>query len=573
MTSLKNTTSSAKTKSPGRKGAGGASTKSAAKSSPKAAGKGPAKSVKSEARPAPKATTKNASRTKAPSRRGAGARSRQQTKKIMRSRPFLWALITVLLLGAGALYWASGLSQPELGREAELAASNQKQAQSKKQDQLKKQGQVKSQGPKNGEPKVPLPEVRPLPATDSSETAGKTVAAQKAPTTTADPKSNLALGKKPEATPSPKGKPQIIINPAPLAPEELPYETSLGSPVEEASKQVDALILQELAAQGVPAANIKILSMEKRASPEDAYYFQKLEIDLPEKSVYEQFPSTFRQNMEERLAELGSKADLAKVSPQHYVLSINGLVTHEIFLRFFGTAAMGQSIPLPAGEARVAIVIDDMGASLSALRALLELDYPVSIAIWPRAAQAKESAQMAHARNLEVLLHQPMQPLEYPRVKPGPGAVLNSMSPEEISRIVRQNLALLPYVSGLNNHMGSSFTQNRGGLEAVLSALPRRNMFVLDSVTHGGSKFYTLAKERNFPAQRRDVFLDVIRDKNAILHQLNKAANLARRQGYAIAIGHPAPETLAALAEWQKTRDKSVKIVRVQDLLKFKRNN
>ena len=121
--------------------------------------------------------------------------------------------------------------------------------------------------------------------------------------------------------------------------------------------------------------------------------------------------------------------------------------------------------------------------------------------------------------------------------------------------------------------MGSRFTQHHEGLNAVLSAIRGKKLFVLDSVTHGGTIFYNLAKEKGFPAQRRDIFLDVSHDKNAILYQLHKSERLAHSQGYAIAIGHPLPATLEALKEWQHSRDKSVKLVRVQDLIKYKRDN
>ena len=115
--------------------------------------------------------------------------------------------------------------------------------------------------------------------------------------------------------------------------------------------------------------------------------------------------------------------------------------------------------------------------------------------------------------------------------------------------------------------MGSKLTQDRRAVAAVLDALRGRNLFVLDSVTHDHSVFYALARQQGFPALKRDIFLDNIQNTRSILHQLNAAAHLAAKRGWAVAIGHPYPQTIEALKAWQRIRPQGLKIVTAGELL------
>jgi polysaccharide deacetylase 2 family uncharacterized protein YibQ len=144
------------------------------------------------------------------------------------------------------------------------------------------------------------------------------------------------------------------------------------------------------------------------------------------------------------------------------------------------------------------------------------------------------------------------------------------MTPDQIHTVLGENLGMVPHAVGINNHMGSRFTQDDAGVQAVVDELRGRKLFVLDSVTHGGSVLYRKAAAAGLHAFRRSVFLDVVRDKKSIMHQLDKAAGVALRQGTAIAIGHPTPETLAALEEWQRVRSRKIQIVSVAGLDKVR---
>ena len=220
----------------------------------------------------------------------------------------------------------------------------------------------------------------------------------------------------------------------------------------------------------------------------------------------------------------------------------------------------------PGQPPMLVVVMDDLGMGITPVKRLIALNFPVTFAFWPHGSHTQEGATMAHRAGEEVLVHFPMEPVRYPKVKPGPNALLRTMTAQDVATAVQEGLAKVPHAVGLNNHMGSRFTQNKPGVQAVLDVLQRNGLFMLDSLTHPRSVFYTEAVRRGMQAYCRNVFLDVQHDKKSILARLRQTEAEAKRYGVAIAIGHPLPETLAALEEWQHTRDAGVRVVRLQDL-------
>ncbi|MDR1686916.1 MAG: divergent polysaccharide deacetylase family protein [Desulfovibrio sp.] len=217
-------------------------------------------------------------------------------------------------------------------------------------------------------------------------------------------------------------------------------------------------------------------------------------------------------------------------------------------------------------DARLCIVMDDLGAQRQPTQRLLALDYPVTLAFWPHGPFTREGAEAAAAAGREVLIHQPMEPVGYPGVRPGPNVLLTGMDPGRIRAVLASSLVAVPHASGLNNHMGSRFTRSVAGVDAVIEFLREHRLFMLDSVTHPDSVFAAEGRRLGLEHYRRDVFLDVTRSRAAVTEALRKAENLALRNGKAVAIGHPLPETLDALEQFEKTRNKGIRIVRLRDL-------
>lgn len=223
---------------------------------------------------------------------------------------------------------------------------------------------------------------------------------------------------------------------------------------------------------------------------------------------------------------------------------------------------------LAAERPAIAILIDDIGDRLAAGRAAVDLPGPVAYAFLPRTPYSGSLAERAHARGKEVLLHLPMQAVKDGPL--GPGAVTLHMDKVEFLRVVRENLADLPHVSGVNNHMGSLLTRHPGHMSWLMQELRRHGrLFYVDSRTTAHTVAERMAVENGVPVLRRHVFLDHDPSEAEVELQFERLLTLARRQGRALAIGHPYPSTLTVLGRRLPTLSADgVDLISLQEMLR-----
>ncbi|MBC8952958.1 divergent polysaccharide deacetylase family protein [Xenorhabdus sp. PB62.4] len=226
---------------------------------------------------------------------------------------------------------------------------------------------------------------------------------------------------------------------------------------------------------------------------------------------------------------------------------------------------------LNAHAARLAIVIDDVGYRVNEENKILQMPVAISIAILPNSPHGRKMAEKAHQQGREVLIHLPMaplskQPLEKNTLHP-------AMSQEEIGRIIQDAIQKIPHAVGMNNHMGSAMTSNLRGMEKVMQILSRHHLYFLDSVTIGNTQVTKAAIGTSVPVIRRNVFLDNVQSEAETKHQLNRAIALARKQGVAIAIGHPHPTTVRALQQTLATLPSDIELVTPSMLLSHRPTN
>ncbi len=226
--------------------------------------------------------------------------------------------------------------------------------------------------------------------------------------------------------------------------------------------------------------------------------------------------------------------------------------------------------PLLPGEPQLrgAIIIDDMGARMSRFRSLAELDYKVTVSVLPHLRYSGRLAKEAGDLGFEVILHLPMEPGNTAVYRPGKGALYTSMAPDLIRERLAADIADVPGIKGVNNHMGSKFTEDSTGMGVVLEALAKRGLFFIDSKTSPGSVAGKLAGSYGVKTASRDVFLDNERNKDYIKGQFKEFIKDVQRRGSAIAIGHPYLETIEVLKETQKElREAGITIVDVSELV------
>ncbi len=206
--------------------------------------------------------------------------------------------------------------------------------------------------------------------------------------------------------------------------------------------------------------------------------------------------------------------------------------------------------PVRRPAPRIAIVIDDLGDSLDTARKVLALEPAVTVAVMPFRDASAAVAAAAVAGGREVILHLPLEPERGAAMAGGSGFLRTAMGPDRLESQLERDLRAVPYIVGVNGHMGSRFTSDPRAMRTLLAALRARGLFFLDSKTSPESVAADVAAGLQVPFAERNVFLDHDPSPAAVARALAAVAQMARAAGHAIAIGHPHASTLAALATW-----------------------
>jgi polysaccharide deacetylase 2 family uncharacterized protein YibQ len=202
----------------------------------------------------------------------------------------------------------------------------------------------------------------------------------------------------------------------------------------------------------------------------------------------------------------------------------------------------------PESGPKLAIILDDMGYDRAAADAAFTLQFPITLSVIPHLPLSAEVAEEAYRRGDQVLLHLPME-AEAGEAKAEPIELRVGMKADQVERDLEGMLETVPHAAGVNNHQGSRATADAALMAELMPELRRRGLFFIDSRTTAATVAYDAAERAGVRSASRKVFLDDKPNREAILSQLDLAARDAARDGFAIAIGHPHPATIAALVE------------------------
>lgn len=232
-----------------------------------------------------------------------------------------------------------------------------------------------------------------------------------------------------------------------------------------------------------------------------------------------------------------------------------------------------EEIRLPRLQSGLALILDDVGYDLSSLQRILDLSIPVAIAIIPDAPFATESATLAHEQGQVVMLHLPMEPTsEKYRRKMGPYFLHERMSRDELRETFLRGLNAVPYVEGVNNHMGSFLTERVDSMRWVMQLCREKELFFVDSKTSHKSVAADTAQLMDVPWASRQIFLDHDLAPEAMQAAWQKAERCLERGYRCIVIGHPHEETVSFLERQFSSKDTSeltpvVQLLRGGDLM------
>jgi len=229
--------------------------------------------------------------------------------------------------------------------------------------------------------------------------------------------------------------------------------------------------------------------------------------------------------------------------------------------------AVNKKANLQKGKPLVAIIIDDMGHDKELGQKFLALDMELSFSFLPLAPFTRLLDDIAYKAGRTILLHLPLQP-RGKEWNPGPGALYLGEEQTKVRELFEKNLASVPHAIGVNNHMGSLYTENREAMINLLTLIKEKKLFYVDSFTTSKSVGHLLAKEMGVESARRHVFLDNFLEEEKVCNQLDKLVAVAEKQGFAVGIGHPNKETLQALSGCMPQLNSRIQLVEITKLLR-----
>lgn len=344
------------------------------------------------------------------------------------------------------------------------------------------------------------------------------------------------------------------------------YLTREKHPSSEAFSQkvfiVDQIIQSQLYEIGILKKDV-LLHQSSLKKEEGFTWGQSLfKIQVPRSLPFSSIEGNFRRSLSILGRPVSMQSSQISESLQLEVKVLNRM-THQL------TFIPPQPSILKAGlRPMVAIVIDDLGGEDRISQELLHWNLPITFSILPFKPHAKSLATEANRRGKEVILHLPMEPHGYPKIKPGEGALLYEMDEERLLRQLSKDIEAVPYIKGVSNHMGSRLMEDPEKMRIVFSELKRRGLFFLDNRTTPQTIGLKTAKSLGLRAMERTLFIDNSSNEEDIKKNLERLIQFSLSKGKAIGIGHPHSSTLKSLKEMiPKMKEKGIDIVPLSSLV------
>jgi len=215
------------------------------------------------------------------------------------------------------------------------------------------------------------------------------------------------------------------------------------------------------------------------------------------------------------------------------------------------------------GRAKLVLIIDDV-ATFEHAGMIKSLGLKITPSIFPATKTHPDTPNIA--RTFEFyMIHLPMQAKHFD--SPEIGTLTINESFESMHEKIKKIRKDFPRAKYTNNHTGSRFTSDYDAMDKAYRALIEQGFIFVDSKTIAQTAVARAAKKYNQPYISRDIFLDDDPSASAVRRELVAAVNLAKKRGYAIAIGHPKKNTIAVIKASKNNILKDVEVVYLKDIL------
>ncbi len=296
--------------------------------------------------------------------------------------------------------------------------------------------------------------------------------------------------------------------------------------------EFDTRVSEELVRAGLTDIDIASQSRVEKSDRHASWIEYYKEVLVPAEESQRQLAQALT------MAAQRSGLTATETKQDHKLLVTSSYRGRRLYVISIVTKRSSATAPVPVTpKKKVAIVIDDVGGKAD-ISAFLGLNVPVTLAIMPYERHSRDIAQHLTSLKMPYIMHLPMQPEAYPKIDPGKAALLLTMSEVEVRRKFIADLATVPGVIGVSNHMGSAYSADEEKMRQLLALVKEHSLFYLDSYTTPKSKAAQAQKALGLPKLRNDFFLDDIDEQPAISHQLQLLLAHVNRTGKGIAIGH-----------------------------------
>jgi polysaccharide deacetylase 2 family uncharacterized protein YibQ len=284
-----------------------------------------------------------------------------------------------------------------------------------------------------------------------------------------------------------------------------PYEEFQSNPstLSIQVSRIDNTIYGCLRRNRVPKENIQFVTVIPRNENKMDWEFTELLIRVAKGDSFQEVAQSMSKALGALKPEVILKSEGTSETEKVFHVFALGFYTHKI--RF----ASGETQKIQRKELpRIAIIIDDIGNDPNLTQAFIQIGFPVTLSLLPLSAYTGAIARAAKERGCDYMLHLPMEPKDYPQVDPGPGSLFRKMEDDQIRQVFNDDLKRVPGARGVNNHMGSEFTEDQRKMYALLREIKKRALFYVDSRTTSQTVGYSVAKSIGVPVASRTVFLD-----------------------------------------------------------------
>jgi len=339
------------------------------------------------------------------------------------------------------------------------------------------------------------------------------------------------------------------------------FQSNRGN-LSERSVALDNEVTDALNASGFSNAGIVSQSREERRSGAAVWIEYYREIKLPANTGI----GTVERKLRAAALKRGCTLNLVKSEGSKTVFEMR---FGDKLLSKLVVDAEVRAAAAPGAGKKIALVIDDVGYN-DALGPFLDLGIPVTFAILPYEHFSKIVAAELSKKGMPYILHLPLEPEQYPKVDPGKAALLIKMTDQEIRKKFLSDLASVPGVSGVSNHMGSRFSSNPAKMRVLLELVKENNLFYFDSYTSSATKAGKIARELGVPFEENSIFVDLKDDPEFMKKQFEFALKLINKFGSCAVIGHIQKKALpGALKDVIATyRKNGVEFVYLPELVK-----